>query len=65
MSKTSKVIITVWVTAMVLGFVALIIGGLLWRPILLPAIAVLMVGMVFFSLSKEGHEKFNNRCAIG
>ena len=46
MSKTSKVIITVWVTAMVLGFVALIIGGLLWRPILLPAIAVLMVGMV-------------------
>jgi len=46
LSKTSKVIITVWVTAMVLGFIALIIGGLLWRPILLPAIAVLMVGMV-------------------
>jgi hypothetical protein len=46
LSKTSKVIITVWVTAMALGFVALIIGGLLWRPILLPAIAVLMVGMV-------------------
>lgn len=46
MSKTSKVIITMWVTAMVLGFVALIIGGLLWRPILLPAIAVLMVGMI-------------------
>ena len=46
MSKTSKVIIAVWVTAMALGFVALIIGGLLWRPILLPAIAVLMVGMV-------------------
>jgi len=46
LSKTSKVIITVLLTAMVLGFVALIIGGLLWRPILLPAIAVLMVGMV-------------------
>jgi len=46
LSKTSKVIITVWVTAMALGFVALIIGGLLWRPILLPAIVVLMVGMV-------------------
>ncbi|ATW59500.1 hypothetical protein HOS50_gp083 [Lactobacillus phage Lenus] len=31
---------------MVLSFVALTIGGLLWRPILLPAIVVLMVGMV-------------------
>lgn len=46
MSKKLKIIITAWTIIMVLSFVALIIGGLLWRPILLPAIAVLMVGMV-------------------
>ena len=46
MSKTSKVIITVWMIIMVLSFVALIIGGLLWRPIFLPAAVVIMVGMI-------------------
>ena len=59
LSKTFKVIITVWAIVMVLSFIALIIGGLLWQPIFLPAIVVLMVGMILemfamiFVLTKE------------